>query len=390
MTKASGSANWWQASDGNWYPPELHPSYAHGRGGASPNSEAGTLLATDGERDEAIEILGKGLASGQITSDEYNERVGAVLEARTRADVAKHVIDIGQPHPTPTAQRRIRPGLVATSLAVVAGLAAVFTAVVLSQHDCVQPNASGAGCLALPPAHATLSGSEVSLGATPKADYLGDKRVLTAHGTGSQTTPGFSLDGGVLTATATEDAQGAYFYVVPIDQKLDVTQAPSWQAPPALGSGNQLAMIPPAGKYRLYVLAPAGTHWNVTLNEFWLAPPGVTEAPAALQHDPGQTLVEVRGNGNYKSPLFALPEGDLFTNSEGYDYAVIGAVASAPGSSMYLVPPDGQAIPVNNLSSSPGVEGSFALPGPGLYYLQVVSSGSWVFALQYGTIQFDW
>ena len=57
---------------------------------------------------------------------------------------------------------------------------------------------------------------------------------------------------------------------------------------------------------------------------------------------------------------------------------------------MDLVPIDGPAIPIDNLSSSPGVEGSFVLPGSGQYYLQVISSGPWMFALQYGADQFIW
>ena len=105
------------------------------------------------------------------------------------------------------------------------------------------------------------------MGQTPKADYLGDKKVLTAQGSGSQTTPAFVLDGGVLTYTSS--GEGAYFYVVPVGQELDVGKPPSWQVPQT-GSANVVATVPSDGKYRLYVLAAAGTHWTATFREFWL------------------------------------------------------------------------------------------------------------------------
>jgi hypothetical protein len=226
------------------------------------------------------------------------------------------------------------------------------------------------------------------VGHTPKVDYLGDKKVLTAQGSGSQTTPTFALNGGVLTYSASGEGD-AYFYVVPVGHSLDVSQPPSWQVPEA-GSGNVVATVPSVGKYRLYILAAAGSHWSVTLREFWLTPHGVTKASSSVDPVAGRTLVEVRGQGNYRSPTFTLPEGDSYISGDGGYYAVIGAVAASQGSSMDLVQVGGPAIPVNNLSSSPGVEGSFVLPGPGQYYLQVISSGTWMFALQYGTDQFIW
>jgi hypothetical protein len=35
VSDASGGPNWWQASNGIWYPPELHPSYKQGKGGSA-------------------------------------------------------------------------------------------------------------------------------------------------------------------------------------------------------------------------------------------------------------------------------------------------------------------------------------------------------------------
>ena len=73
----------------------------------------------------------------------------------------------------------------------------------------------------------------------------------------------------------------------------------------------------------------------------------------------------------------------------GYYQVVIGAFAEAPGSEMNLVS-NGASEPINNLSSAPGIEGGINVPGPGPYRLQVISSGRWFFALQYGENQFEW
>jgi hypothetical protein len=79
----SGGPDWWQASDGKWYPSELHQSKAQEPNRSASRSDTVNLLATDQERDEAIETLGSALTSGQLTVDGYNERVGHSRGANT-------------------------------------------------------------------------------------------------------------------------------------------------------------------------------------------------------------------------------------------------------------------------------------------------------------------
>ena len=303
MSTVAGGPDWWQASDGKWYPSELHPYKTQESNRSASCSDTVNLLATDQERDEAVETLGGALTSGQLTFDEYNERIQAVLEARTRRDIDDHLRDIGQPIGTP-ARRKVRPGFLLACVVVLGLGLASASWMAFAGSNCVRPDASEAACLVAPPANATLSSKEFSVGQTPKADYLGDKKVLTAEGSGSQTTPTFILDGGVLTYSA--GGGGAYFYVVPVGQQLDVSKPPSWQVPQT-GSGNVVATVPSVGKYRLYILAAAGTQWSVTLREFWLTPNGVTRAASSVAPVAGQTLVEVRGQGDYRSPIFRAP-----------------------------------------------------------------------------------
>lgn len=51
------------------------------------------------EREDAVRALGDHFADGRIPVDEYEERVGAALEARTRADLRPLFADLPAPHP---------------------------------------------------------------------------------------------------------------------------------------------------------------------------------------------------------------------------------------------------------------------------------------------------
>ena len=335
-------------------------------------------------------MLGQALSSGQLRTDEYNERTGAVLEARTRGDIAGLTKDIGKPDPAPLGPSKFRPMVIVLS-AIIIVVAVVPGAMWLAAQpgNCSPSGQSEISCLPQPPAFTTLTGKDFKLGHSPASRYLGHSMVFSTTGVGSQTSPTFRLDGGVLTVDATQVGETAYFYLVPVGQSLDVSSAPAWEAPPAPDTGNAVTVIPPAGSYRLYVLADASTRWAVTLNEFWMPPPGVTEASPQTQANPGQTLVVVRGDGNTKSSVFTLPANTTDETADGSYQAVIGAVAPND-SSMYLVPVGGTPIGVDNLSPNPGVIGTFNIPGPGKYYLQVSSSGQWMFGIQYGTNQFTW
>jgi len=51
------------------------------------------------EREDAARALGEHFADGRIPVDEYEERVGQVFEARTRADLRPLFADLPAPHP---------------------------------------------------------------------------------------------------------------------------------------------------------------------------------------------------------------------------------------------------------------------------------------------------
>ncbi len=51
------------------------------------------------EREDAIRALGDHFADGRIPVDEYEERVGQALEAKTRADLRPLFVDLPAPHP---------------------------------------------------------------------------------------------------------------------------------------------------------------------------------------------------------------------------------------------------------------------------------------------------
>ncbi|MBC2876661.1 MULTISPECIES: DUF1707 SHOCT-like domain-containing protein [Streptomyces] len=58
------------------------------------------LRIGDDERDEAIEALTTHSRQGRLTIDEYGERLEALNEARTRADVLALFEDLPEPRPT--------------------------------------------------------------------------------------------------------------------------------------------------------------------------------------------------------------------------------------------------------------------------------------------------
>jgi Domain of unknown function (DUF1707) len=72
----------------------------------------------DAERDAAITSLGEHYAAGRITKDEYDERSGLALRARTEADLRPLFADLprpagrsgpGAPRATGSRQGRARP-----------------------------------------------------------------------------------------------------------------------------------------------------------------------------------------------------------------------------------------------------------------------------------------
>ena len=55
---------------------------------------------SDAERDETVTLLREHLVVGRLTLDEFSERVGSVLQARTRADLEAVMADLPQSRPT--------------------------------------------------------------------------------------------------------------------------------------------------------------------------------------------------------------------------------------------------------------------------------------------------
>ena len=75
----------------------------------------------DAERDAAIASLGEHYAAGRITKDEYDERSGLALRARTESDLRPLFVDLprsagrsgpGSPRATGSRQGRARPRFV--------------------------------------------------------------------------------------------------------------------------------------------------------------------------------------------------------------------------------------------------------------------------------------
>ncbi|HEY1634305.1 MAG TPA: DUF1707 domain-containing protein [Acidimicrobiales bacterium] len=81
------------------------------------------------ERNEIADTLSKHYAEGRLDSDEFDERVGRVMNAKTRGDVVGVLDDlpgIGSPAPSPPRRRPIRHWFIALLLVLfVAGLVAM-------------------------------------------------------------------------------------------------------------------------------------------------------------------------------------------------------------------------------------------------------------------------
>jgi Flp pilus assembly protein TadB len=61
------------------------------------------------ERNEIADILSKHFAEGRLDSDEFEERVGKVMNAKTRGDLAGLLDDLPRLGPPPREPRRRRP-----------------------------------------------------------------------------------------------------------------------------------------------------------------------------------------------------------------------------------------------------------------------------------------
>ena len=62
------------------------------------------MRASDEDRQRVIDSLQRHTAAGRLTLDEFSERVGAVVSARTLQDLAATTVDLPAEEPTPAEQ----------------------------------------------------------------------------------------------------------------------------------------------------------------------------------------------------------------------------------------------------------------------------------------------
>jgi DUF1707 SHOCT-like domain len=110
---------------------------------ATKTSPADGLRVSDANRDRAIAELSEHFQAGRITADEFEDRTGRALAARTAADLAGLFTDLPRQQPTPPAApapaapapaaqgsgRPVRP-----QAAPIAIIAIVIAAAIISGH----------------------------------------------------------------------------------------------------------------------------------------------------------------------------------------------------------------------------------------------------------------
>jgi hypothetical protein len=64
------------------------------------------VLASDAERERAVELLRRGSVDGRLTLEEFGQRMGAAYEARTRDELDELTRDLPTEAPTTTAPAR--------------------------------------------------------------------------------------------------------------------------------------------------------------------------------------------------------------------------------------------------------------------------------------------
>lgn len=74
-----------------------------------PVDPSGLRIGT-AEREAAVAALGEHFAAGRLTLEEYERRVGAAVQARTRAELDPLFTDLPGPHPGPPVAPGVGPG----------------------------------------------------------------------------------------------------------------------------------------------------------------------------------------------------------------------------------------------------------------------------------------
>ena len=69
---------------------------------------SGEMRASDADRDLAIAELSEHFQTGRLTQDEFDERSGRALQARTGRELSELFADLPRPQPTnPSLSRRV-------------------------------------------------------------------------------------------------------------------------------------------------------------------------------------------------------------------------------------------------------------------------------------------
>jgi hypothetical protein len=126
---------------------------------------SGDLRVSDAERDRALSELSEALQAGRITADEFDQRSGQVLRARTGTELTVPLADLPLDHPTAagaTPERAHRgavtpitvgASVAAICFAAVSAAAALSTGPTLQQREVMQEMMSRQGLsIPLPPA----------------------------------------------------------------------------------------------------------------------------------------------------------------------------------------------------------------------------------------------
>ncbi len=376
-------------SDGGSLPPAPDSGVDDESGVEKADAPIGRL-ATDDDRDAAVSALRDGFVNGQLTDEEHARRVSLAIRSRTLSDLDEITSDLKSPTDPP---RRSLPTWI--PVAVVVSLAAGLVGVlVATNHQSPQPQISAAvptsppstsAGFPIPPSSTSLTPDEFVLSPPPRSDFLGVTPVFSAHGTGSQTSPPFHLDGGFLMGANGYDG-ATQFYLVPDGTSIAETR-------PFLGGGADGSDIPwsggdgtrPAGTYRLEVEAGPDTHWTLTAREFWVTPPGVTISSAPAADNLGKPVLVATGSGSSKSEDFTLPPDPIGPSAKGtHDIVVNVPMSDATGvTAAYLVDQEGvtTALPLSG--------GPVKIASRGPYHLVVEGTGAWVIAIEYGD-QWQW
>jgi len=259
--------------------------------------------------------------------------------------------------------RRISPWLVVVALVALLGLAAYL----------VLPGLLGGD---EEPASAASSTSYKEL-SVPKGGVSGFTGVVSAEGTGSFTSPPFTLLGGKVAATLTQQGQGVAVQIFPATPSKDPKTTQAFQCGASCGDSAWGSPVMPAGTYRAQVTAAPGTTWTLQVKQLVSKAPSVVLTRTAN----GTTQVTARGTGDSRTTTFRMKLG-----SQAEGPLVTGRMVVQGRATAYLVPvgssidPKRDLLHVQKSGSGAAFEARVrakAGASSGSYYLVVRAAGGW-------------